>query len=426
MISRRELAAGITGLTLTPGFAGVQARSSSAPPPGVGLDLLSAGFTRFNQTGRYLAAWSPIAADGSPANRDIRQQWAAILGDETMALANARRSHPAPDLAGARAEDAIAAIVRASAGRRVVMLNEAHVASRHRLFFARVARALAAEGFTHLAAETFQNSDFPGASRVEALKTGDALRPSHGYYIIDPVFAEATREALALGYQLAAYEQRADQGMQAGGDAAANVAAREQAQAENLSAALRRWPHGRFLVYVGYGHLSKVAAREGGPLMGARFMALTGIEPLTIQQDATGSFGPHAPDSAATAAVLARFKPKDAVAVVGADGAALNSRGLACDLTVFHPSRGDIDGRPGWLAGAQGRRPVAVRLPTPAPAGLALAQAVPASDPDPAIPADQYLLAEGARQVVFHLRPGRYRIRLETPEGFQPVGEARA
>jgi hypothetical protein len=42
------------------------------------------------------------------------------------------------------------------------------------------------------------------------------------------------------------------------------------------------------------------------------------------------------------------------------------------------------------------------------------------------IPADQYLLPQGAREAVFYLRPGRYRVRLETTAGFTPVGEVTA
>jgi hypothetical protein len=278
-----------------------------------------------------------------------------------------------------------------------------------------------------LAAETFQNGySPPGTAPVETLKAGDQVKLGHGYYTVDPVFAEATREALELGCRLVAYEQRFDQYPQSGGDPVADIAAREQAQAENLAAALARWPQGRFLVHVGYGHLSKVAAREGGPLMGARFKALTGVDPLTIQQDATGAFGPHGADNAVTKAVLAKFQPRDAIAGFGADGRALNSKGLACDLTVFHPPMPDVEGRPGWLAAAEGRKRVAVTLPKPAPGGDVLVQALHATDPDPAIPADQYLLAQGAKTAVFHLRPGRYRVRLETSEGFTSVGEAQA
>ena len=419
MLNRRTATAGLFGAALAPAWA----RAS----PG-DADMAMAISAR-SRSGRYLAAWPRMVANPDPVLRDTLQQWAALLGDETTALAGAGRPRPAPDLTDARAEDALAVIVRAAKGRRVVMLNEAHVASRHRAFLARVARALRDEGFTHLAAETFSN---PGVQLlrlpfppVETLLPGAALNPGHGFYINDPVYAEAVREALALGYRLVAYEQRPDQivpteTLQAG------TPRREQAQAENLAAALKQSPKGRFLVHVGYGHLSKTPIDGVGPMMAGRLKALTGIDPLSIGQDSTGSFAPHATDSAASQAVLAKFQPKDSIAVFDATGRALYARRSGCDLTIFHPPMPDVEGRAGWLAAAEGRRRVAVRLPRPAPGGYVLAQAVPAADPDPAIPADQYLLAEGAREAIFHLRPGRYRVRLETPEGFTAVGDAHA
>lgn len=386
---------------------------------------MQAAMAARDKDGRYLAAWPSIAANLSSANRDTRQQWAALLGDEATALADAaHKGRTVPDLTGARAQEAIAAVVRASAGRRVVILNEAHVASRHRLFLASVARALRGEGFTHLAAETFTNFDTPRQSPIAELRAGASLRPGHGYYLNDPVYAEAVREALDLGYRLVSYEQVVEPG-QLGASPQSGVPAREQAQAENLAAALKRFPTARFLVHVGYGHLSKRAFGLG-PMMAEQLQAITGVNPMTIQQDATGSFAPHAEDDATTRAVLARFTPSGPIAVFAADGAALNSKSVACDLTVFHPGLPDVDGRPGWLARAEGRRRTNVRLPAPAPSGYVLAQAVPATDPDPAIPADQYLLVQGARDVVFHLRPGRYRVRLETPDGFTPIGLVRA
>jgi hypothetical protein len=429
MISRRAFSIGVGAGVLSPRLALAAAAPAGPPFSAEVADISAAGIVIF-RSGRYLAEWPRMVADLDPEGRDSFQQWAALLGDETTALADAARPRPAPDLGGARAEDALTAIVRAARGRRVVMLNEAHVASRHRGFLGRLVRALRAEGFTHLAAETFGNPGVKLATApVESLRAGAALNPGQGYYINDPVYAEAVRDALALGYRLVAYEQRPDQ-MAAVETPQAGIPRREQAQAENLAAALKQWPEGRFLVHVGYGHLSKTPIEEIGPMMGGRFKALTGVDPLTIVQDSTGSFEPHARDSAATRAVLAKFQPKDSIVVFDANGEALYGRRLGCDLTVFHPALPDVEGRPGWLAATPGRRRVAVRLPTPAPVrapgGYVLAQAVPAADPDPAIPADQYLLAAGVREAVFHLRPGRYRIRLETPEGFTAVGEATA
>jgi hypothetical protein len=425
MLSRRELAVGIVGAALAPGAARAADAAPTAAETAELDSIMRVASVARSKEGRYLVTWPRLSATTSALGRDIRQQWAALLGDETTALANAGRPTSPPDLTGARAEDALAAIVQAAKGRRVVMLNEAHVASRHRAFMGRVARTLREEGFTHLAAETFSNAPMTVVSPVESLRAGAALSPSHGYYINDPVYAEAVREALAHGYQLVAYEQRADQ-MNVAETPQAGTPRREQAQAENLAAALKRWPEGRFLIHVGYGHLSKTPISGAGPMMAGRLKELTGIDPLSIIQDSTGSFAPHGPDSAATQAVLAKFQPKDSIAVFDAEGRALYARRSGCDLTVFHPPLPDVDGRPGWLAEAPGRRRVAVRLPKPAPGGYVLAQAIPADDPDPAIPADQYLLAQGAREATFHLRPGRYQVRLETPEGFTAMGEARA
>ena len=50
-----------------------------------------------------------------------------------------------------------------------------------------------------------------------------------------------------------------------------------------------------------------------------------------------------------------------------------------------------------------------------------LVQAIHAVEPDLAIPADQMVLAPGAASAVLFLRPGVYRLRLETETGFVPL-----
>jgi hypothetical protein len=50
-----------------------------------------------------------------------------------------------------------------------------------------------------------------------------------------------------------------------------------------------------------------------------------------------------------------------------------------------------------------------------------IVQAVHAIEPDLAIPADQQVLAPGATSAVLFLRPGDYRLRLETEAGFVPL-----
>lgn len=343
--------------------------------------------------------------------RDSLSQYAAFLGDEATALKDAVRWAQGPDPdADLVATDAVEAIVEASRGRRLVMLNEAHVASRHRQLLVCVVRALRAEGFTHLACEAFDED-------VAALRVGDPVGPSHGWYLRDPVFAEAVREALELGFRLLPYEQRADQRSSAFGMSDVATLVREQVQADNLKAAMAAEPDMRVLVYVGYGHV-----QETGEPFAARFKHDTGIDPLTVGQSATGAFGPHVEDKPRIRQLLDRFNPTRPVVVLRA-GQSPASRGTDAELTeektdllVMHPVLPDVDGRPGWLADDPGRRRLEVAIP--AGAGPRLLQAVHAADPDPAIPADQLLIDDAAGAVVLFLRPGRYRIRLETPSGF--------
>lgn len=406
---RTVLAAG--GLALAAAGGSVQ----GAPFPA----SLQAAMTVLRKEGRYLPLWRLARSDEHPDLQEFLRQTCAYVGDEKAALAREPvGGPPTPELAEALAEPALPAIVKAAAGRRVVMLNEAHTASRHRLLLAQLLRTLRAEGFTHLAAETFANG-LGDAIRVEALRAGDRVGFDHGTYIADPVFAEAVREALDLGYRLVAYEQRPDQASPDSG-MEASIAARERAQAENLQAALRRAPKGRFVVFVGYSHLDEREDAHMGPWFAARLKVLTGLDPLTIGQAQSGSFGPHGPDDRMATAVLQRFEVTGPI-LVRKDGAPVAGSDWPGDLTVYHPSLPDVRGRPGWLAADPGRRWAPARFqPSKAPR---LLQAIHATDLDPAIPADQMIIEPDAEAGALLLRPGRYRVRLEGDAGFELLGE---
>ena len=417
--TRREFMAAGAVATLAPGFI----RVDEPPVTAEGLMV---------REGRYLPRWIELLDDAGERERviamlgpqqaehvgmlmrDGKSQYASFLSEERVALEGAGFSAITPDpAADLEAIDAIDAIVEASRGHRVVMLNEAHVASRHRALLGRLLPRLKAEGFTHLAAEAFDEG-------VTRLAPEDPLRFQHGWYLRDPVFAEAVRQARELGYSLVAHEQRDDQRSAEPGLSNAATVVREQAQADNLRAALEADPEMRVLVFVGYGHL-----REMGPPFAARLKHDTGIDPLTIGQSQTGAWGPHTEDAPPVVALLERFQPTAPVILVAAGSkpasaatdADLTQEGA--DLLVLHPALPDVEGRPGWLAADPARRPLRVDIPSGS--GPRLLQAIPAGEPDPAIPADQFLVADAGGPATLFLRPGPYRLRLETPTGFTPL-----
>jgi hypothetical protein len=156
-------------------------------------------------------------------------------------------------------------------------------------------------------------------------------------------------------------------------------------------------------------------------MFASRFKRDTGIDPLTIGQAGVGAFGPHAEDAPPVVALLERLRPEHALLLSPNAPQPGVLTAEETDLLVLHPSLPDIDGRPAWLAQDDRRRRVEVA--TPAGAGPRLLQAIHAADPDPAIPADQFLISDDGGPAVLWLTPGPYRLRLETAAGFVPLTE---
>lgn len=376
--------------------------------------------------GRYLPQYLDLKARTEAGDADARaflSQYAAFLGDEETALGLEERDRPEgtplPDLGDAQAQDALEAIVRTAADKQVVILNEAHNISGHRGFAARVMRALRPVGFDTFAAETFIPPREEPAQTMRTFRAGAAFNGGLGYYTFDPVYAELVREAAGLGYVFADYEQRWDQKALEGASSDEQIAARETAQAANLvEAVLKDRPDARILVLCGYNHALE-AEGWGGLWFAARFKALTGIDPLTIEQSSNWPATRPEADMPHVAAVLDRFRPSAPVAVTR-ENRAFASRiyDAKIDLSVFHPRLAKVAGRPGWLAADPARKPLEVAVP--AFEGPTLLQALHMNE-GAVVPADHLLLEPGQARATLMLRPGRYFLRLETARGIEPA-----
>lgn len=411
---------GLTAMAagLTTGLATTGVRAQEAIPPE----------QRLRNEGRYLPHYLALkarveAGDDEMARAEL-SQYAAFLGDEATALGLVERpphaSAAAPDLDGAEARDAIEAIVEGAARTRVVILNEAHNISGHRAFAAVVARALKPLGYDWFAAETFIPPQPVPAVSMRPYGDGMPFTGGLGWYTQDPVFAETVREAARLGYRFIDYEQTWLQNAPEGSDWEAAIAAREQAQAENLIAnVLTPHPDAKVFVFVGYSHAMEKPGL-GGTWFAARLKALTGIDPLTIEQSSNWPALDPANDARHVAAVLAKFAPTAPI-TVSKDVLSVGSRGYAgqMDLSVFHPRRPAVSGRPGWLAADPMRR--AVEVTVPPFEGPALLQVLRTSEGPAGVPADQFLLHPGQERATLLLHPGAYFLRLERPEGLDPA-----
>ena len=380
-------------------------------------EALTAG-DQYRAEGRYLPLYMELKAQVAAGDENARfylPWFAAFVGDEATAIGFDERTRPAdrpiPDLADAEIEDALEAIVRAAGDKQIVILNEAHNISGHRGFAARVMRALRPLGFDTFAAEAFGGMD--------GYRAGAPLHQGLGYYIADPVYAEMVREAAALGYVFADYEQRPDQRLPAEADMDTRTTAREIAQAKNLiERVLKPRPHARIFVLCGYSHATEVEGM-GGLWFAGQLKAATGIDPLTIEQSSNWPATRPEADTAEVAAVLGRFAPTRPITVSRAGQAFSNSTfDGKIDLSVYHPRLPQIAGRPGWLAADPMRQAVEVAVPTFD--GPVLMQALH-MDEGAVIPADHLLLEPGQERATLLLRPGSYFLRLETTQGIEPA-----
>lgn len=382
------------------------------------------------QNGRYLPLLRQMQteAPSNPAMQDLLAQVLAMTGDEQAAWDGfATRGLTAPDLSGCTAQDALEAIMAAAKGRQIVILNEAHHVSRCRVFAERLMEELRFEGFTIFAAETFTNTErvWPNGA-MQALNSGAPITAELGWYLADPVFAEMVRAARRLGYRFASYEVRPDQMQGAGSSSEQQIEVREDAEANNFIAhILEADPKARIFVYCGYDHVLKAEVYSHQLWFAARLKAKTGIDPLCLGQAWTVPPPVGLSEDDSLAAILDQFRPEKPIILKNSDGepVRLSTAKTALDFEVIHPRLNEVQGRPGWLASAPGRKEAHFKL-TDIPAEKALLQAVPveeAANPA-AIPSDQYPAPLNAREAVFFLKPGRYELRLENEEERQVLG----
>lgn len=241
--------------------------------------------------------------------------------------------------------NAKAYILDRSRRERILMINEAHNNSRHRVFVQDLLGGLYQNGYRYLGLEglspNFSDSLTLGSDTL-LNKRGYPLNSQYtGYYTREPQFANLIRVAIEMGFTVVAYERTPFQDME-----------RDSAQALHVMRILQEDPGAKILLYCGYAHLveSIRERREENygktKWLGAIIQELSGINPLTINQEVLTERlkTPNSPYfsliDAGTSAVLLNDKNVPFNGPKGFD---------KYDLLVYHPPTQYVAGRPDWL-----------------------------------------------------------------------------
>ena len=333
--------------------------------------------------------------------RHMRGQFESFVGNHQLALADfdqrmltekAAKEARELDLDAIEVRGAVGHIVQEAEARQIVMVNERHHASADRLLTLALLEPLAKQGFRYLALETLSHED----------PINDRGYPvgASGYYSNDVVFGEMIRSAIALGYEIIAYEEMPSQEIddpEADRDAHGNN--REAWQARNIvNRILDKDKEAKVLVHCGYGHLQEGKETSFTP-MGYVLRQLTGIDPLTVDQTILSERSASRFEHPIRALAIERGLLDDGpIVLVDDDGGALHA-GRNMDVNVLPPSSKYENGRPLWMTMWGRRRAVAVDVPECA-ATTCILEAKHADRPDE-VPYDRLEVKQTSSAVLY-------------------------
>ncbi|MGZ8285761.1 MAG: hypothetical protein ACXW27_08295 [Allosphingosinicella sp.] len=348
--------------------------------------------------GNYLTAVALVRPFALTQSGEIKDDGAFQAWDQMQAMVSGapsllkQDSDDAPDrqtlalVASATTTDALQAIVAAARRTRVVMLNENHRTPCQRIFAARLAEALRPLGYDTLAMEALATR--PASVAGELKRRGYPVL-GDGFYIRDPAFGFFVRRSLELGYTPLPYE--ADPSDRNGPDA---FGSRERGQASKLLAYLRAHPQAKLLVYGGGGHLAEQPLADGSKMMGQWFREMSGIDPLTIDQNRLQ------PGTALRRHLIRKRVRSDSMLFQGSAPLVVGSIAGRVDMQVLPMSADLSNGRPNCLLGG-GRRPVRVGKGARSTDGL-LVQAFGRNERSDAVPLDHTIVRiDGPRPRLF-------------------------
>ncbi|MBC9796969.1 hypothetical protein [Sinomicrobium weinanense] len=224
-------------------------------------------------------------------------------------------------------------IVERAKENRVVMINEAHHNSAHRVFTATLLRQLYDAGYRNLGLEALGN----GPHLDSSLAARKYPIQKTGYYIKDPQFGNLVRTALEIGYNVFPYEQTSK----------VNGKAREMEQAKNIQKVMENHPDEKFLIHCGFDHVLEGTHQSWEKTMAGRLKEYTGIDPFTIDQVTYSEKS----NPKFNHPLLKALDVKESSVIIDKNKAPYKyERGEAwTDIAVFHPDTRYIDNRPHWL-----------------------------------------------------------------------------
>lgn len=222
----------------------------------------------------------------------------------------------------------------------IVIISEAHHKIQHRVFTRNMLSTLYSNGFRYLGIETLTTSTKDQEHLLmdpDLQQRGYPLNgPMSGTYTREPQMSNMIREAIDMGFEIFGYERAI------GGEE------RDVRQAKNILRFMGDHPGSKVVIHCGWYHAieSNYPKREDTYYMAHIIKQLSGIDPLTIYQDALSE---RLLD--AESPYYKMVKSEDVSVLLNDEGEVYNGKAGEdhFDILVYHPRTKYRKNRPDWL-----------------------------------------------------------------------------
>lgn len=297
--------------------------------------------------------------------------------------------------------NAIEYIIEKSKSSEILIINEAHHNSMHRVFTKTLLKGLHDNGYRLLGLEGLGN----GAYIDSLLNNRKYPIQTTGFYTKDPQFGNLIRTALKMGFHVFPYESGPGK----------NGKEREIEQAENIKKVLDARPNEKLLIHCGFAHVLEGDYERWGKTMTGRLTEFTGIDPLTVHQV---QFTERSKPEYNHPMLKALEVQEPTVLIDKRNNPYRYERDQNwADIAVFHANTRYVLGRPDWLFKNEKKRvsiPLTeLNLEFPAIV-MAFAEG---EDWNVAVPTDMAEIGKGAEEAVLALDNGIYNIVVTNKQG---------
>ena len=278
---------------------------------------------------KYQVSASEYATKGDYRNALIQWDLAMGTGDENL---TEKQIDSISSLY--KRLDASKYIIEEAKKNQIVIINEAHHNSFHRLFTKSLLEDLFANGYKFIGFEALSYKDdldsLQNIRKYPIQKTG--------YYVKDPQFGNLIREAIEIGFNIFPYETTNEE---------SDGKTREIDQAKNIQKIINENPNQKFIIHCGFDHVLEGTHKSWEKAMAERLKEYSGINPLTINQVAYSEKS----KSQYNSPILKAMNITESSVFVDKNNNPLKYQrnDAYADIAVFHPNTEYLDNRPNWL-----------------------------------------------------------------------------